>query len=385
MGKLTMSKVRAALLFLLILTTPSLFAQETPPVAGNPEQTALNFYTDLLTADAESYGLIASYFCPDVLYRESEYRALVRARSGGTVDVSNLQVSVEPTIPNEAELTISGTVTASDGTLIELPTEPMRMVENGGQWFVCPPNPPALVISPTDLALTPDTAEATVNLFYTAFYTGDTETLAGVVCAHQRNDLSQISSERYGAGRFLLNLENDWRILELTPAGYDLSIQTGGSLRVNRDDGAIIALQDRADFPDAHLVREDGWKFCGGYREVERAARGFLLGFYRYRTEEIAQFACREYQEALIEAAQGWSQRDIQELRTPPDFYNPSLGAALLTATEAEVGNLEQTILLFSSNEVLTPAQDFGSTAALIVEDNRWKWCQLPQTDEEAE
>ncbi|MBZ0309963.1 MAG: hypothetical protein K8I82_28125, partial [Anaerolineae bacterium] len=259
----------------------------------------------------------------------------------------------------------------STSSLIELPTEPIRMINEGG-WKICPPRPPALVISPADLALTEDSAyEVAVN-FYNAFYTGDVASLENLVCSQRQLDLSEIAQEN---SRYTLSENNEWAISGLQADGYTLQVNTFGAFKVNREDGAVVALQDRADFPAPVLIRENGWKFCGGYREGERSAVDFLMGFYRYRTEELDRYTCREYKTLIRQPAEVWSGRDVADVRVPPEFFVESSE----NPNEASVLNLEQVIVLFGDGQVASAADTFGPAARLVYEDNRWKWCQLTE------
>ncbi len=339
-------------------------AQELPP-----EATARAFYEALLNSPPDAYAEVASFICSDILYTEREYRTLAAARSGAPVDTSGLTFTAEVINESEAVVTISGSVSTS--LLVELPTEPIRMVKEG-TWKICPPRPPAIVISLDDLALTEESAYDVAYNFYNAFYTGDTETLQNLVCAEKQPDLIQIAQEN---SRYTLAENNDWGISSLQAEGYTLKVSTSGVLRVNRDDGAVVALQERADFPTPVLIRENGWKFCGGYREGERGAVNFLLGFYRYRTEELDRYTCREYKMLIREPAEAWSSRDVADVRVPPEFFVPSPE----NLDEASVLNLEQVIILFGDGQVASAADIFGPAARMVYEDNRWKWCQLTE------
>ncbi|KAB2904886.1 MAG: hypothetical protein F9K27_07850 [Anaerolineae bacterium] len=357
------------LLVLLIIAVSAMHGQAQQPP---PEEAARAFYDAVLNAPPDSYGQAASYLCLDATFTELEYQALTTARGGIPVDISGLTFTSEMMSETEALVSISGSVTNTTGAIIQLPAEPIRMT-NEGTWKICPPSPPVEIISAADTGLTEDAAfEVAIN-FYEAFYTGDTSVFQNLVCAQKILDLAQISLEKFG--QFTLSENNEWGISGAEPVGYALKINTFGAFKVNRDDGAVVALQDRDDFPNPILIRENGWKFCGSYREGERSATNFLTGFYRYATEDLDRYTCREYRTLLREPAEINIGRDVADIRVPPEFFVVSAE----NPNEASVLNLEQTIILFGDGQVTSVASTFGSSARLVYEDNRWKWCQLTQ------
>lgn len=359
------------LLLVVVIMRSQPAAAQAP--TDSPEAAAQAFYAFLLSAAAEDYPALGQYVCPTFNYMPEEFTAITNARADASVDLSGVRFRVEELSEDEthAVVAISGevTVASEDGAPIVVLPSSIEM-ENILGWVACPTSRPLSVISAADQNLSEDDARQAALQFYNAFYTNDQTDLLTYTCIEKQRINTNAANETYGG--YVVLPTSQWDFT-LQADGYDYLVLTSGTLDLQRvSDGAQITVNDRADFPHARLIRENGWKFCEGYREPERAAVDFARAYFSdFPAEAVANLICRRYREVLYPTAADYNM--VVHLVNVPEGLisdpNP-------TDREVPLKNL-QGLVVIGEGEAISAASVFGATAWLVREGNQWAWCQL--------
>lgn len=340
---------------------------------------ASTFYDLLLTGDATDFALISELICNDVEFAERQYQALVTSRQDATLSADSLsyEVTINETNANEAILTVVGEPTVTSGAAEAfIPVREMRMVSEDNLWRICPPRFPVRIISVSDQDLTLADAQLTAAAFYVAFYEGDSTLLESLVCSPLVEQVIQGSTRDY-AGRTRIEPSN-WSASVEEVDGQFL-IRTVGTLLLTREGVQISA--DPLDFPDARMIRENGWKFCEGYRVGEQLTFDFLRGYLTNDGGAIVRNTCRALRVPMLESAAEIS------LAAQIDQVVAPRGLTIRTPFEEGIGlvsGLQGTFGQLADGSLVSINDIFGDTAELIIEDARWKWCQ-PTLEQAAE
>jgi len=349
-------------LLVLILPAP-LAAQSTPEAAAQA------YYEFLLTATLEDYEQLGAFICDPYLFDRVVFEELVNARQGAVIDLGNVRYSQTESDANRATVTISGEPRVGGGVGVALPAS-VALVRQEDGWRVCPPGRHIHTARAEDMRLSEADARQAAQDFYEAFYTGDAPRVFELSCLEKLFfNLEGVNADFMGGYALA---PNDWSF-DLIPDGLDYIIQTRGSLRLVLGERSVV-VNDRADFPNGRLVRENGWKFCGGYQEGRAIVLEYLrLYFGDAPPEALIPRSCPEYQAELAQAAQNWS-LNIEQVNLPtglfPDAHRQDL-------PEAYLSNL-QALLLIGGDQVVSAGSEFGASVRLVRAGNQWLWCGLP-------
>ena len=348
-------------------TVTPLTAQEIPqPDLSTPESAVLEYYAFLLSATSESFDFLPIYVCAEYFFQRQVFEEIVAARQDATADFSNLTITVDEVADDNLSGTvkISGEPALSNGGAVDMP-DSIYMV-NDGNWRVCPSDSHIRVIRPEDLALTEADADAAALQFYNAFYINDQERVAAYTCVEKQEVNLLGTAENFFGFQVM---PSEWSYT-LTPDGYDLVVDTVGNLQLSID-GRPAAVKDWLDFTDARMVRENGWKFCDGYREEERFIVDYILAYYSDTpAEDIARLSCPQYRNLLAEASQQWNLQ-ISDRNVPEGIFNSTQPGT------GEANNL-QGLILTTDRGLVSIGAEFGPRAQVMKVANQWKWCQPP-------
>jgi hypothetical protein len=369
------------LLSALLLIGPA-SAQEPPSVPDDPSAAARILYTVLLNAPPDQYPFfLENYLCVDYAYPIEQW-TLDKTAQGDT------QFTLEGVIfeliqrnrtAGWAKLAVSGVVVGNSASgapaQAALPSEVILWLD--GTWRLCPNAPLMQVISAADQSLEEASALETAQAFYLAFYSAQYPVLETLTCLPALPSILSGTNLGWSQGFEVRLPESQWS-LSLIPSGPDFQIISTGQLQVfSFQRGALVAADPRLDFPEARLIRQNGWKFCTDYRPGETLVRQFAQEFFGPAdANTVGRLVCRAQRQAVSAAAQEWNY-NLQSLNAPASFWLDSDASD----DRSQASSLNAIIGIDDQGQVISLGQVFGSSAELVKEANQWRWCQpvLPQ------
>ncbi len=350
-----------------------------PSMAQSPDDPAeavRAFYAALFRA--EEYNEFMRRACIDYQLPPPMYTEMTELLDGVQVDVSGMTFTTDSISEDgqTARVRIEGqpSVQASDGPPPEVyvPYAELEVWFQVDAWRPCPPERPARIVSAADMTLSESQARQTAIDFYAAFYTGDIGRVEQLTCAERRVMNTQgLRWSPFSRPGYAI-APSEWDIT-LIPDGPDFRLESTGTLELTFQTDTTVQTEDRLDFPNARLIRDGGWKFCGGYREpafdIAQFARAYILPD---SNGALAPVACRALTDPLNVASADYEFAVEDIVLTGAVFQDPDP-----TDDRAQAINLRG-VVAQTPQGFISLAEVFGNTAELVYEAGRWQWCSLP-------
>lgn len=366
-------KYLLVLLLACLSLTPSL-AQED---SLTPAEAAREFYEQLFSASESDYDAILNGLCPYYTYRDYEFFDFLLARGAASADFSTVTFSAENAADSDsiATLIVSGApelMTQGAAPIVEFPFSRLQMVKIGGAWKVCPQDRLIYIIRPADLDLDESGAFQAALQFYNAFYTGQSDRLIDYTCLAKREiNMIGLQSDYNAAYR----MGNSLWDMGLTPTGYDYTINTTGNLTIYNESDLPEIINDRRDFTQPLVIRENGWKFCGAYREIDNDVRRFAQAFLGDVSDETLRLrVCPLVAEGVIDESQTY-RLALAGVNIPEGMVS----MVDVVNQQAEIVNILG-IVGWEANgaNAISLGHTFDATVRLTRLGNHWVWCQPP-------
>jgi hypothetical protein len=363
-----------------ILIGALLLGAATAQAQDTPEDAARDFYEVLFSGQEEDFARLQQGLCRYYTYRDYEYLDFIAALDGASVDLSDVEFSVEDEVDdNTVILSVEGEIGVSGGEggtpVIEFPFTQLTMFNEGGRWKPCPTDRLISVIRVSDLELSEDDAYTTALQFYNAFYTGDAARMETLTClAAREKNLEGMGAELSGT----YEMTNSAWTMEIVQQGYDYRVQTEGTLTLLAASIFVEEVNDRIAFSYPIVIRENGWKFCDSYRSVHRDVEAFARAYFGDAPpEEVMRYVCPNKAEEVAESSGDYSLA-ITSVNLPDSIARR---VDSLSGTVEPV-NL-RSVVVISDDDAVSVGRVFGDNVLLERWGNGWRWC--PQPEEETE